>query len=117
MADVRTGISRFIVGMMLGAIAALLFAPRTGKETRKQIKETADELYEDSRERVSEGGKRALEVISSQRGTAAQRIDSLKKRIQQTKEEVVQATGEAKGRAIQEAQKLEEQVQKLSPNK
>lgn len=114
MAEMRSGISRFLVGMFLGAIAALMFAPKSGKETRQQLREQADEMYEDNREKIQEQGKRALEVISGKRDMAAQRIDELKHRIQQTKEEVAASTGREKQRAMKEAQALEEQVQDLT---
>ena len=35
----------FLLGAMIGAVVALLFAPRSGKETRDIIAEKADEYW------------------------------------------------------------------------
>jgi gas vesicle protein len=40
------GILAFIVGGLVGAGASLLFAPQSGKETRKQIRNVADSVVD-----------------------------------------------------------------------
>lgn len=41
--DVGTKISYFVAGLGIGAAVALLFAPQSGEETRKQIAEKAQD--------------------------------------------------------------------------
>lgn len=51
----------FLAGMGIGAIMALLFAPRSGEETREYLKDRADDLRDDARRRVRELRERAEE--------------------------------------------------------
>ncbi|MGO8788273.1 MAG: YtxH domain-containing protein [Terriglobia bacterium] len=41
--DVATKVSYFVAGLGIGAAVALLFAPQSGEETRKQIADKAQE--------------------------------------------------------------------------
>jgi len=54
----------FLTGAALGAGLALLFAPQSGKETRKQIKDFSDKLggeVKDGVEKISEKAKGLIE--------------------------------------------------------
>ena len=42
----KKGYGKFIVGALIGAGAGLLFAPKKGSETRKELKKKLDELVE-----------------------------------------------------------------------
>jgi gas vesicle protein len=47
----------FLAGVVIGAGAAILFAPKSGKETRRYISETT----KDSRESMEAGGRDLME--------------------------------------------------------
>jgi gas vesicle protein len=47
----------FLAGVVIGAGAAILFAPKSGKETRRYLSETTKE----SRENVEAGGRELME--------------------------------------------------------
>ena len=54
----------FLTGAVVGAGLALLFAPQSGKETRKQIKDFSDKLggeVKDGVEKISEKAKGLIE--------------------------------------------------------
>ena len=54
----------FLTGAVVGAGLALLFAPQSGKETRKQIKDFSEKLgseVKDSVEKISEKAKDLIE--------------------------------------------------------
>jgi len=51
----RNGIIAFAVGAAAGAILALLYSPKTGRETREQLKDLTDETTEDVEEIVRKG--------------------------------------------------------------
>jgi gas vesicle protein len=61
----------FLVGAVSGAAVALLFAPATGEETRKILKEKARE----GRERAAEAVEKGREVIKEGRETLAHAVE------------------------------------------
>lgn len=40
----KSGLAKFLVGIGIGAGLGILFAPKSGKETRRELKEKMDEL-------------------------------------------------------------------------
>jgi len=56
----------FAIGLLVGAAAALLSTPRTGKELRHQIADRAGKLRESARERIGANGH-AREEHAAQR--------------------------------------------------
>ncbi|HEX8178657.1 MAG TPA: YtxH domain-containing protein [Pyrinomonadaceae bacterium] len=90
--DAGGNIGYFILGGMLGAVAALLFAPKSGRELRSDIaeatrkgvdqaREKAGEYYEVSRDRATElystASSRATEFASTAREAATRRTETL----------------------------------------
>ena len=51
------------VGVLIGAAAALLLAPRTGDETREMLREKSADWARQARERGSQLAKRAQETV------------------------------------------------------
>ncbi|MBI4539542.1 MAG: YtxH domain-containing protein [Gemmatimonadetes bacterium] len=74
-----SGILPFLLGALLGAGVALLFAPRSGRETQEQIKQQARRLREAAEARMRD----------VQRGVET--------RLEQAREGVQQAVGAARG--------------------
>ncbi|MGA3085483.1 MAG: YtxH domain-containing protein [Thermodesulfobacteriota bacterium] len=52
-----------VIGSFLGAVAGILFAPKSGKELRSDIKEKWNEVFKDGKGIYADGGKRAKEII------------------------------------------------------
>ena len=48
------GLATFVLGVLIGATAGVLFAPAKGETTRKKLKRWADDTYEDKKEFVLE---------------------------------------------------------------
>ena len=64
------GLGGFLFGLLMGAGAALLFAPQSGEETRRVIKDRSRQLRDDAqakaeelREQVEEGYERARDRL------------------------------------------------------
>ena len=57
----------FLVGGAIGAIAGILLAPKSGEESRRQIKDAACELYEKNSPAIAEAKKQALENVDLMR--------------------------------------------------
>jgi gas vesicle protein len=58
-------LTAFLFGTVLGAAAALLWAPTSGEDARRRIRERADE----ARERANEAARHGREFIERQRDT------------------------------------------------
>jgi len=52
-----------IAGVIGGIIAGVLYAPKSGEESRKQLKDAACELYEKHSPAINEAKKQALENV------------------------------------------------------
>ncbi len=89
----------FVSGAAIGAGLALLFAPRSGKETRAQIKELANNLGEDLKENYENIGHEAQRVIDQVRGKAEKTIESMKQMVENCKEDAEAAKVKIKPKA------------------
>jgi len=56
----KKGLGKFVLGAMVGAGLGILFAPRSGKETRKILKEKMDDLVKKAKELDKEEVKEAV---------------------------------------------------------
>lgn len=61
--NISTKVAYFVAGFGIGAAVALLFAPQSGEETRKQIGEKAQEGKEYVASRGRELRKQAEEIV------------------------------------------------------
>ena len=53
----------FIVGGAIGAIAGVLLAPKSGEDSRRELKDAACEFYEKNSPAIKDAKKQALENI------------------------------------------------------
>ena len=53
----------FIIGVLTGAIAALLYAPKTGDITREELKRRADELQKIAQKLADDASVKGRELI------------------------------------------------------
>ena len=52
-----------LIGGVLGALAGIFFAPKSGKELRSDIKEKGSEFLKDTKEIYADAGTKAKEII------------------------------------------------------
>lgn len=76
----RNGSTRpFIIGFLAGALGAaatsVLYAPRSGEETKAQIRARAQELRKDARETIDRGQSSARELVSEAGMTVAEWLE------------------------------------------
>jgi len=69
-----------LAGGAIGAVAALLYAPKSGKELRADIKERADDLIEGSDEYLHAAKSKAGEIVSEAKKRSDQLISDAKKK-------------------------------------
>lgn len=77
----------FIIGAATGFVIGILFAPASGKETRKKIKAQAaktGEKAKESYEKISREAEKGIQVVKDK---AQEGIDAIKDFIEKKKEE------------------------------
>lgn len=69
-----------LAGGAIGAIVALLYAPKSGKELRADIREKAGDLMDDAEKALNEAKNRAGEIMSEAKHRSEQLITDAKKK-------------------------------------
>ena len=69
--------SYFFLGLGLGVAAGLLFAPKSGPETRDLLRAKADEGKEYLKRRTNELSDQAAEVLERSKSTVSRQRDNL----------------------------------------
>jgi gas vesicle protein len=75
--NVGSKISFFLVGLGVGALVGVLFAPRSGEETRDLIAQKADESKEFAARKARELRERADDLIERGKDVAARKKESI----------------------------------------
>lgn len=73
-------LSGFIIGGLIGAVVALLFAPQSGEETRTMIKEKSIELKDKAVEAGQEARAKAEQALEEARLKAQEALEDLRTR-------------------------------------
>jgi gas vesicle protein len=86
------GGAEFLKGLLfggaIGAVAALLYAPKSGKETRDELKRRSLELRDDAEAKLQLAQKKAEALL-----------DDTKKQLDQLRKDAEEAVGDLKGTA------------------
>jgi gas vesicle protein len=78
MADnVGSKVSYFLVGLGIGALVGVLFAPKSGEETRDFLTKKADEGKDYAQRKAKELRERADELIERSKEVASRQKDSI----------------------------------------
>lgn len=72
------GMGSFVLGALVGAGLALLFAPRSGEETQEELRERARQLREVAEERVRDASRNLEDRLDTVRTGVASRVDQVK---------------------------------------
>lgn len=89
-----SGIGTFILGALVGAGVALLFAPRTGEETQKDIRERALRLKSAAEERMRQAQRQLEGKLEVARQGLHERVDSVKEAVDSGRQAAVDARAE-----------------------
>jgi gas vesicle protein len=78
MADnVGSKVSYFLVGLGVGALMGVLFAPKSGEDTREYLSKRADDGREFAQKKARELRERADELIERGKDVASRKRESL----------------------------------------
>jgi gas vesicle protein len=83
----RTGnFGTFVWGMLLGAAAALLFAPKSGRETRRELTDSMYRLRDQAEEKVREVQHTVTDTVEDVRRQFEEGIDTARRAVESGKE-------------------------------
>jgi gas vesicle protein len=81
-----TGLVYFLAGAAIGAGLALLFAPQSGEETRRKVKEFSGKVTDDVKEGYEKVSSEAKKSIEQVKHAAEKAVDNVKAFIDGAKE-------------------------------
>jgi gas vesicle protein len=71
----------FLFGGLVGAILGLLFAPRSGRETREILVERGQEYLDEAKDTYGDGREKLVEVYSTAKGVVGEKAVEYKDRV------------------------------------
>lgn len=80
------GLGGFLLGLLVGAGAALLFAPQSGEETRRVIKDRSRQLRDDAQAKAEEWREQVEEGYGRARDRLEEGFDAARRGLRDTRE-------------------------------
>jgi gas vesicle protein len=102
--------SSFIVGLALGAGLALLMAPKSGAETRRELKERARRMRDVAEDLAQEATNKATDTFEQAKTQVEERIDAARSAVEMRKEQVSHAIDAGRVAARQAREELERRI-------
>lgn len=84
--NVGSKVSFFLVGLGIGALVGILFAPKSGEETREFLSDKADEGREYAQRKAQELRERADDLIERSKEIMSKQKDALSSAVELGKE-------------------------------
>jgi gas vesicle protein len=79
--NVGSKVSYFLVGLGVGALVGVLFAPKSGEDTRRFLSDKADEGKDYAQRKARELRERADELVERSKDVASKKRDSISKAV------------------------------------
>jgi gas vesicle protein len=79
-------VSFFVVGLGIGALLGILFAPKSGEETRDYLTSKADEGRDYAQRKARELRERAEEVLERSKDTVSKQKDAISSAVEAGRE-------------------------------
>ena len=109
----------FLAGSVVGGIIALLYAPKSGKEFRHDIKIKKDEFLDDTaeymqiakskaNELINEGKRKGEQLITDAKKKAGTLIEDANSLLSNAKDKAVEKFGGAKDKVTNEADRIKD---------
>ena len=92
------GVGTFILGALVGAAVALLFAPQSGEETQREIRERAGRLKSAAEERVRDAQRQLESRMDNARQGLNEGMDAVKDAVESGRQAAVDARNELERR-------------------
>jgi gas vesicle protein len=103
-------VGSFFVGLAVGAGIALLFAPRSGVETRQAIGDGARRVKDRASDIVEDAAETVTDTFDAARARVEERIDSVRSAVELKKRQVLTAVDAGRAAAEQAREELERRI-------
>jgi len=77
-----------VIGVAIGGVLGILFAPRSGEETRHELKDKAEQALDELREAAGELSERARDLAAKTKDNLNQSIEAGKDAYTRTREDL-----------------------------
>lgn len=98
----------FLAGTVVGAVIALLYAPKPGKELRADIKQKASDLKQDAEEYLKIAKQKAVDLIKEGKRQSEILITDAKKKAETIIEDADKLISGVKDRTGEEGKKIKD---------
>jgi gas vesicle protein len=89
----------FLAGSVVGGITALLFAPKSGKELRSDIRDKAEDFLDDAEQFMEKAKDKANEIINDGKKKSERLVIEARQKVDSLIEDAEQILSEAKIKA------------------
>ena len=104
------GIGTFVMGLAIGAGLALLFAPRTGEETRRDLQRRARKMGDQAQDLVSEVTESVSNTLHAAKDKVEASIDTTRNAVDLKRRQVSNAVDAGRAAAAQARVELEQRI-------
>jgi gas vesicle protein len=104
------GITPFLIGLAIGAGAALLMAPRSGVETRRDIRRRASRVRRAAKQAVTDATDAVTDTFDEARRRVEEKIDTARDAIDLKKRQVNRAMNAGRAAARETRAELEQRI-------
>ena len=104
------GIGTFVMGLAIGAGLALLLAPRTGEETRRDLQRRARKIGDQAQDLVSEVTESVTNTLHAAKDRVENSIDSTRNAVEIKRRQVTNAVHAGRAAAQQARVELEQRI-------
>lgn len=104
------GVGSFLFGVAIGAVAALLLAPQSGEETRRDLRRGARRARRAAQDIAGDLGTKVSDTFDQARDRVEQGIDTARQAIDLKKRQVTRAMEAGRAAAQQAREELERRI-------
>lgn len=85
----------FLLGGLIGASLGLLFAPRSGRETREMLMEKGEGILDQGKDIYENGRERLVEAVESGKAVADERTAELRTKVEEVRDRLKDQVSDA----------------------